>query len=684
MHIFTRIRKEARILFWPWCMVMLGVVMWLLYKRLRAGTYRSNDDVIQSWNDALGTARLILCAGMALLAAQPFGAEFQARTLPLLLSQPCSRVRLWGEKMLVLAVFAILTPVGIGLLSLAVGNLFAPADVYLWGNWDWFTRSIAGGASKSPDFYMFVPLVCSAGFWSLFARSVIGGFVFSIAALGAVMLTVLFVVGKAGEGHPARVDEWTPLVLSVAGLGYALLFLWFGWRKFAGLELNIAEAGEGGWGNSFESKVPVGSLLRSRVGSPVANLVRKELRLLRPLLGLALLFSLFWLVLTELGVLLPRQKDGAEIVLLMGTCLYMALGLVLAGCLPLCEERGLGLHQTNLILPLAVRIQWRVKLLVALLAGLLAGVVLPVALSIMTAPAIESESPLTRGIKTGEHFWFGIAAFSLLILLGFWSATMIGRLTQAVLLTMFAAAVFVAGWLGIWAAGGRLSISYFPTGTGGYYHNNYGMNQPGYFFTQLTAWIAAHWQLSGEEFGRLDYGNWMAYGPPLTFWPAVILMALATGMQSWRAFRMPPSQWTWPLARLVALVAVLGGLQIVLLATVDHMGSCMQYTPLVIETQAAFNALKPPPLPATGDQIITEVSLAELEATGKLSAQTKFWLRNTTRQFRLDRWNLNEGEHLGPIDPAATDWVTSYAVVVFPSGEKQFIDLHLHNEFVPP
>ncbi len=674
MKIHPRIRKEVHVLFWPWCAVMLTLAMWLTWHA---------QDTTQYWNDGLGSASLILSLGGALLAALSFGVEFHARTFLMLLSQPSSRRRLWGEKMLVLAALSIPALQLVGLLDFA---------------YDPFSKfDRMGGVFEYPVLYMFVPLVCSAGFWSLVARSVIGGFVFSIAALGAVMLTVVFVVGEIGKGHPAQVNEWIPVAMSVAGLGYALLFLWLGWRKFAGLELNAAEAGEGGWGNSSESKAPIASLLRSRGGSPVANSVRKELRLLRPLLTLALLFFLFWLALTALAVLLPRQKDGAEILLATGTCIYMTFGLILAGCLPLCEERALGLHQTNLILPLAVRIQWRVKLLVSLLAGLLACVVLPVVLSILTAPAIAS--PLAGCIKSGEYVCLGIAALSLLLLLSFWSATMIGRLTQAVLLTIFAAALFaVAGWLGIRAAGGSMginlnhggitvtAISYFTTGDGGYYHKIYDLNPPEYF-TQLTAWIAAHWQLSGAEFGRLDYDNWDSYGPPLSFWPAVILMAFAVGMQSWRAFRMPPAKWMWPLVRLVALIAVLGGLQISFLRTVDTMGRCMHYTPLIIETQAAFNALKPPPLPATGHSINTKVSQAEFQATGKLSAQTKFWLRNTTLQLHVERWKLDEDElkaygQRSPIDPAATDRVKNFGVLIFPNGEWEI--LYLRDEFVPP
>jgi hypothetical protein len=213
-----------------------------------------------------------LMLGCALLVALSFGAEFQNRTLPLLLSQPCTRLRLWGEKMLVLA-----------------GLLLLVAAVFVVG----MSNDLAGAIKvMRPATYSLLPLVCSVGFWTLFARSTLGGIAFSLATLGAVMMTVAFAVGKIWAGQPIMVDGLTPLTMSLAGLAYAPLFLWLGWRKFSGLELNSSDGGESGLNASAGADAPVASVLRSRVGSPVTNLVRKELRLLRPLLVFALLFGI--------------------------------------------------------------------------------------------------------------------------------------------------------------------------------------------------------------------------------------------------------------------------------------------------------------------------------------------------------------------------------------------------------
>src|SRR5215467_156278 len=49
-------------------------------------------------------------AGVAMLSAVSFGAEFQHRTLPLLLSQPVTRARVWREKIFLLFIVVASLP----------------------------------------------------------------------------------------------------------------------------------------------------------------------------------------------------------------------------------------------------------------------------------------------------------------------------------------------------------------------------------------------------------------------------------------------------------------------------------------------------------------------------------------------------------------------------------------------
>ncbi|HEY6166524.1 MAG TPA: ABC transporter permease, partial [Verrucomicrobiae bacterium] len=68
-------------------------------------------------------AMFIFFVGTALVAAMSFGTEFQQRTLPLLLSQPFERARLWRDKLLVLTA----ATVSVGVIYWLSQNLLVAA-----------------------------------------------------------------------------------------------------------------------------------------------------------------------------------------------------------------------------------------------------------------------------------------------------------------------------------------------------------------------------------------------------------------------------------------------------------------------------------------------------------------------------------------------------------------------------
>src|SRR3954462_16028772 len=88
----TRMIKEGRALFLPWCFVMSAAVLpWLL-----SGS-RFN------FNGPLALPGLLgLWMGLAVLATVSLGNEFQNRTFSLLLSQPVDRMEIWREKWVVM------------------------------------------------------------------------------------------------------------------------------------------------------------------------------------------------------------------------------------------------------------------------------------------------------------------------------------------------------------------------------------------------------------------------------------------------------------------------------------------------------------------------------------------------------------------------------------------------------
>src|SRR6266487_3077 len=101
-----RFAKEFRSLLLPWSVAAVAAALLPLLVLANEGAIRWLHDL---WSFLIGCVLFVLCASIPLLAAMSFGAEYQQRTLPLLLAQPCERSRLWNEKMLALLV-AISTP----------------------------------------------------------------------------------------------------------------------------------------------------------------------------------------------------------------------------------------------------------------------------------------------------------------------------------------------------------------------------------------------------------------------------------------------------------------------------------------------------------------------------------------------------------------------------------------------
>src|SRR5258708_16404653 len=86
-----RLRKEVRALFLPWCGVVILCALPLFH-------------ISQSLSE---TSVAFCYIGIPVLATLSLGYEFQHRTLSLLLTQPVSRMKIWGEKMSVTIVAVV-------------------------------------------------------------------------------------------------------------------------------------------------------------------------------------------------------------------------------------------------------------------------------------------------------------------------------------------------------------------------------------------------------------------------------------------------------------------------------------------------------------------------------------------------------------------------------------------------
>jgi ABC-type multidrug transport system permease subunit len=438
-----RLTKEYRALRLPW---LVGLAAGLAALDSRVQNYA----IVAAFG----------CA--ALLAAMSIGNEFQQRTFALLLSQPCARRDLWREKLLILGMSAgtlgwvlflswgIAVPVGYPRRDMVMAPEVAQA-----------LRAVAEG-QRSHDMAMagilFLAVVCSAPLWTLVARSIIGGMVFSLAgALLVLLLTVqlgveMLLGPKFTNGIPDSVYAWAWLT---TGLMYSGACLLAGWRKFARLELKDAILGESTLLSSAAArKSRWWNWLRIRPAGSLRNLVRKELRLQRPAFVVAAVFSLCWLA--ALGLHRFGPERGYEGLIWVLAAVYIPLALALAASISLGEERTLGLAAWHLTLPVSARLQWLLKLAVGAAVAIGLGLVLPGLLAWATSPEARAglghlaqggdvNGLLLKVLAIGTALW-------LFFVLSFWAATLLGNTMRAVLTAGLGAGALalctaLSGWL---------------------------------------------------------------------------------------------------------------------------------------------------------------------------------------------------------------------------------------------
>jgi hypothetical protein len=285
-----------------------------------------------------------------------------------------------------------------------------------------------------------VATVCSSGFWTLFAGSILGGLVFAVSSQLLSALGVALVMAKLGGRERPFEDSQTFVALAVVGLIYSGIFLWLSWRKFINLEVRAASLSEGiGASAGAGPRLPWSGLLVCRPNSGGAlNLARKEMHLQKTVAQLAAGFALCWAGIILLQWL--RPKDNIIYLLDIITCLYAPISSLLAGCISLGEEKGIGMTASQLALPFPPRLQWLLKLAVGASTAAILGLGLPLMLFLVTGTVLDLRgSGLWSPNDSGMLALAYISAF--MWLLGFWAASLTAS-------TVRAALVAVAGVIG--------------------------------------------------------------------------------------------------------------------------------------------------------------------------------------------------------------------------------------------
>ncbi|MDR3675997.1 MAG: hypothetical protein P4N24_10945 [Acidobacteriota bacterium] len=520
----TRILKEARPLFWPWCVVALAGAVPLVYP--------------------LAWTPLIYLLGffvVPLMATPSLGDEFQYRTLSLMLSQPVGRMVIWGEKLSVTAV-AIVSAVLVFSLALRATS-FHPIRQELAFAVAWIAA-----------------ITASATFWTLFTRSTVGGVALNIGIQSFISFAIPW--ANLAEGLRARgyLSPVNAIVIpTITIVCYAGVMLWLGWRKLVRFQVT------GGMGSddllmAGPDVIPVAwaGWLHCRSTGPVLNLLRKELRLLRPVWLITLLAAVGWSCLTLFGLFYGRgySRNFETAVIGLGVVSTLMIA-ILAGTMSLGEERTSGTHAWNLSLPASARVQWGVKLFVALFAGFVGAGLVPM----LTVGRFILRSSRTLGDMNLGNVW--LLGVLVLTFAAFWCACAVdGTVAAALWVIPVIGVLSGAGYFAKWWGHDVVLSLWGPSPRA-----DYGSNW-------LVASVAQRHPQAFNLLGNLRFDWWAAsvtyrhlrlldlLDQPISYAALLGTVLILAVVQSYRLFRAQPHGRTrsvvWNLLPLASLVFLCG------------------------------------------------------------------------------------------------------------------------------
>jgi ABC-type transport system involved in multi-copper enzyme maturation permease subunit len=573
-----RLRKEARALFPLWCLVTLAGLLPLVHQQSRAQS---------GWTGWIGPMGFLV--GIPLLATLSLGHEFQHRTFSLLLSQPVSRMRIWYEK-----------------LSVMIAAVLSATLVFSFGWHSALQRDLNGEDLTSQELWVFagayvITTIASATFAALFTRSTMGGFVLNMLPASGLLVAGAnwdWILGPNRSPAQSLTALW---IVALTVLCYASVMLWLGRRALARFQVTGGAAGDDLLmaGSSMMPEA-LGGMFRSRPTGASLNLIRKELRLLRPLWLIALL-AVPCLICATMFRWIPERGStsdhGRNLILLVVLSPSIFIGL-LAGSLPLGEERNWGTHSWNMTLPVSARRQWLIKLVTAMFTGLVCAVLLPA--FVLIGCGIFFGSPLLF-VDLHAKLWLpgnGPASFDPFLLLlaifaSFWCACAVNGTVRATMWVVpGVSALFIASRCGDWVAA-KLAQT---TGT---------------LMDLVVSWF------------HLSPFNGIPAGPQVTW--LIVPAVLFAVVQSYHLFRTQPEGSTLSMVRYLLPLAI-----VVFLCSFSLGASGLGLQPErwdpLYETFLSIERLQPAVTTKLDAAHPLQLTVEDLAKPSFLSASTRRWL----------------------------------------------------------
>ncbi len=435
----ARLLKEFRPLILPGSLIAACAMLALFESLFLEPLFQNQSH--HNIQEMIGMILGVFPIGIVLLAAISFGSEFQQRTFVLLLSQPSDRFRIWRDKLVTAAVV-------IGALSLLQYLTISATD--------YFSQS---DVPPRPILFIFIlAIVCSTPFWTLMARSTIGGVAFTAMGIflvssgtGFIFDKLFFLDGNVPIGvfFQAKLNSFYATIGTV-GVLYSFIFLWLGWRKFSRMELRDVLGGDDvSLPRNFPGARALANLLRCRPQNALGNLIRKELRLQKTCFLIAIIFTICWLLTLALLFLQPSRHELCEAFFNVLTAFYIPLIALLAGCISIGEEKTLGLNAWHMTLPPSTVRQWSIKLFIGFAAILLLGVLLPYLLALLAS--VKIKVGVVELIIKEKNAWAFLFPLTAVLILSFWAATLTGNTIRAALMTVsFIVALIILTNVGEW------------------------------------------------------------------------------------------------------------------------------------------------------------------------------------------------------------------------------------------
>lgn len=302
------------------------------------------------------TGLLALAGACVTIGALSVGHEYADRTLPLLLSQPGSRARVFLVKQAVLSMM-------LGILAITVwSTLLVHSSV----NARLVALSVLGGLFVAP-------------WMTMCTRDPLGGAILSTPAAGWIWILIDVAVQP-----PLKIVAFAWGILALCAICGVL-----GWRAF--MRLEVIE----GRGASVHLGRAATGLAAARARNPIWLLVKKELSLQQLTFVVVALYLAAWVIVSLVGT---PQRQLAEDLFGAMTILYSGILALLIGSLASAEERHLGTLEWQVLLPMASGTQGAIKAAVAVALSMLFGVTLPALLLWMSGGHVRINEPYAGAI----------------------------------------------------------------------------------------------------------------------------------------------------------------------------------------------------------------------------------------------------------------------------------------------